>query len=538
MRTCVLPGGRFLYGVHKPSYKVTNLRQQTQCDRLGRDQNNTTVDNRVNFPEDDLEVQKADWIYEIANPLPFRGTTFIGRDWADRSAADYERIKIPAPPLSSMSKIFKDAQIDSKLIETFPRAVLLSLATTSTDPEDLVCLARLSCSFQYNETRQPVGLNYEVDRKQFCRPVISDHDLFEAVANNPALPDQYKIAMVIRPGAQGKSEIVGDFHHQQGTHIYEYLRRNSYIGGGHYAANMAENAIRYRLKDLNMTDMRGLRHLYYQRTYIRLAELLNIVLKKTAFTAEDLECLRIKLLKHPGLEELPWTATLWGWNFGFDFAPSGYRLHASHQQVHQQYAMIPSTIDAYNDGYSLPTGLYTPFSSGDMIQEVIKEYHTKYDRNFFLDYFEATMKNKRMDGRNDLNDSLVVWQDDKVLLFVPKAQTSQWELQLMTKPIEATSFPGNILETDLATRLSLDKGMLKAQQALAGRGAQMVTTIEYSKRLTLKSIGQPLIYSFMPKLPQSPGAFSEAQLRYINGHYPEDFAAVCRQSLAESVDQQ
>ena len=143
-----------------------------------------------------------------------------------------------------------------------------------------------------------------------------------------------------------------------------------------------------------------------------------------------------------------------------------------------------------------------------------------------------------MDGRSDLNESLVVWQDDKVLLFVPKAQTSQWELQLMTKPIEATSFPGNILETDLATRLSLDKGMLKAQQALAGRGAQMVTTIEYSKRLTLKSTGQPLIYSFMPKLPQSPGAFSEAQLRYINGHYPEDFAAVCRQSLAESVDQQ
>jgi hypothetical protein len=125
-----------------------------------------------------------------------------------------------------------------------------------------------------------------------------------------------------------------------------------------------------------------------------------------------------------------------------------------------------------------------------------------------------------------------------VLLFVPKAQTSQWELQLMTKPIKAASFPGNILETDLATRSSLDKGMLKAQQVLAGRGAQMVTTVEYSKRLTLKSTEQPLIYCFMPKLPQSPGAFSEVQLRFINGHYPEDFAAVCRQSLTESGDHQ
>ena len=36
--------------------------------------------------------------------------------------------------------------------------------------------------------------------------------------------------------------------------------------------------------------------------------------------------------------KLPFTSTLWGWNFGFDFAPSGYRLHASHQQIHQQFA--------------------------------------------------------------------------------------------------------------------------------------------------------------------------------------------------------
>ncbi|MBT8359914.1 MAG: hypothetical protein KJO32_03080 [Deltaproteobacteria bacterium] len=538
MRTCVLPGGTFFYGIHKPSYHVSNLRQQTQCDQLGNDQNDNPIDNRINFPEDDLEVQQADWIYEIANPFPFRGTTFIGKDWADRSAADYERIRLTDPPQLSLSQIFKDAQIDTTLIEKLPRPVQLSLATTSTDSEDLVRLAHLSCSFQFNETRQPVGLNYELDSKHICRPAISDDDLFEAVANNPALPDQYKIAMVIRPGAQGESEIIGDFHQNQGTHIYEYLRKNSYIGGGHYAANMAENAIRYRIKDLSQIDLKGLRHLYYQRTYVRLAGLLNLPVKKTTFSAEDLEDLRIMLLNHPNLEKVEWTATLWGWNFGFDFAPSGYRLHASHQQVHQQYAMIPSTIAAYTDNYSPPAGSYTPFSSGDMVQEVIEQYQSIHNRNFFPDYLEATMKNKRMDGRNDLDDSLIVWQDDKVLLFVPKAQTSQWELQLMTKPIKSTSFPGNVLETDLATRSSLDNGMLKAQQALAGRGAQMVTAIEYSKRLTLKSGTQPLIYCFLPKLPQSPGAFSEAHLRFINGHYPEDFAAVCRQSLSDAGDNQ
>jgi len=42
-----------------------------------------------------------------------------------------------------------------------------------------------------------------------------------------------------------------------------------------------------------------------------------------------------------------------------------------------------------------------------------------------------------------------------------------------------------------------------------------------------------LLYAFLPRLPESPGAFSEAQLRWINGHYPEDFAASCRRRLPE-----
>ena len=44
-------------------------------------------------------------------------------------------------------------------------------------------------------------------------------------------------------------------------------------------------------------------------------------------------------------------------------------------------------------------------------------------------------------------------------------------------------------------------------------------------------IDQRLLYSFLPKIPYSMGAFSEAEARYILGHYPEDFAAACRQEF-------
>jgi len=125
-----------------------------------------------------------------------------------------------------------------------------------------------------------------------------------------------------------------------------------------------------------------------------------------------------------------------------------------------------------------------------------------------------------------------------VLLFVPKAQTSQWEVQIITKKREDGSWPGNIIETNAETRTSLDYALLKAQQALAELGAKMVTSIEFSARLgRTQNRQQPLIYAFLPKLPFSMGAFSEAQLRYINGHYPEDFAAACRIALDKLAEQ-
>jgi len=533
MRTCISPDGVFCYGIHKPSYSVRNLRSKTKHQVLGVDQTCKIVDNHINYPDNDVEVTQADWIFEIANPFSFRGTTFIGKRWADRSAENYERIKLAPSTRVSLSQLLSSEHIDERLIAKLPRPLLLSLATSSTDPEDLIQLAHISCLFATTESGNISGLMYRTNDQGDLVAAISDHALFEAVANNPVLPDHYKTAMVIRPGAQGASEIVGDYHHGDETHIYEYLRRNSYIGGGHYAANMAEDAIRYNIESLQQADMAGLRHLYYQRTYIRLADALGVQFNKRHLSEETLEDLRKKILNTMKKQAIPLAATLWGWNFGFDYASSGYRLHASHQQIHQQYALIPHSVEGHQDGFSQSSGSYTPFSSGDMVTEIIEEYHAKYGKHFFENYMQAINNNKRMDGRADRDSSLVVWQDENVMLFVPKAQTSQWELQVITKPDKRGQLSGNVVETDLKTRHSIDNAILKAQQALAGRGASMVSSIEYSKRFDSLERTQPLIYCLLPKLPESPGAFSESQHRFINGHYPEDFAAVCRRELSE-----
>ncbi len=534
MRTCISPTGAFRYGIHKPSYTVRNLRQETRIEELGRDQSGNPVLNELNFPAAEVAVPEADWIYEISNPFPFRGATFIGKAWADRNGSDIERIRLPSGSMLSFTKILASRNISPDLIDALPRPLLLSLATSSTDPDDLVSVAHCCCTFTSSGQDEEVALRYISDACGHSRPDITDHELFEALANNPALPAPYKIAMVIRPGAQGGSEIVGDYHNN--THVYEYLRKNSYIAGGHYAANMSDDAIRYDIDSLHLSDMTGLRHLYYQRTYVRMADLLGIALPSLPLSPEDLEAIRFSILQNPGFYTAACDATLWGWNFGFDFASTGYRLHASHQQIHQQYALIPAEISTCHNGREESLNGFQPFSAGDMVSEVVEHYRRLYKSSFFTDYLRAIENNTRMDGRTDREQSLVVWQDDRVILFVPKAQTSQWELQIMTRPDNLQKWPGTIIETDLATRKSLDKALLKGQQALAGRGARMVTTIELSKRFSSAETAQPLIYSLIPKIPQSPGAFSENQLRFINGHYPEDFATACRQSLQEKSE--
>ncbi len=194
--------------------------------------------------------------------------------------------------------------------------------------------------------------------------------------------------------------------------------------------------------------------------------------------------------------------------------------------------MLPETVPAYSESCRQPVAELPAYSCGDLVAMVIEEYNELYAADFFTDYRAAIFNNRRMDTHNT-QSSLVVWQDDNVLLFVPKAQTSQWELQLMTLPTREGRLPGNILECDSARRASIDRAILIAQNALAALGARMVTSIEYSKRVGAK-LQQPLLYSLLPRLPESPGAFSEAQLRFINGHYPEDFAAACRQALGDA----
>ncbi|MBU1986185.1 MAG: hypothetical protein KJ846_03050, partial [Proteobacteria bacterium] len=301
IRTCVTPEKRFLYGIHKPSYTVCNLRAGKKIERLGSIADaigsEAAQDNRENYPDGTLAISKADWIFEIPNPFPFRGTTFIDQEWAEASAADYRRMSLPIKEQVSLTQVLKQAGVKSTLFDQLPSALLLSLATCSTDPLDLVHLAELSCQMEKDPTGAPVGLAYRRTKHGRFRPIILNHTLFEAVANNPCLPDSYKKVMVVRPGAQGGSEIVGDWPGNGDTHVFEYLRRNSYIASGHYAANMADDAIRYAIKELSLSDMQGLRHLYYQRTYIRLAEKLGLELPtvQKGLTPEQLETLRQKI---------------------------------------------------------------------------------------------------------------------------------------------------------------------------------------------------------------------------------------------------
>lgn len=534
MRTCVSPDGKFLYCVHSPNYRVKNLRQGEMIESLGT-LAGSIQRNAANFPPADIRVEQADTIYEIPHFFPFKGTTFINSRWADARAKNPLAIHLPAAQPVSLSAALAPlvATCTVKTDELFsmlPESVLLALATTSTDPDDLVRLALISCDFTRDPTGTPMGLLYEREEATGrVRAIIRHHALFEAVGNNPHLPDHYKQAMVLRPGAQGGSEIVGAWE-EADHHVFEYLRRNSYIPWGHFAANMANDSVRYDIRCLSREDMSGLRHLYYQRTFVRLAEQLGIPVAadRRTLSAAELEEMRKEILrKLTSRRSSFFDCTLWGWNYGFDFAPSGYRLNASHQQIHQQFALLPSELPVIQAGEQT-RAIMPSFACGDLVADCVNSYAACHDRSFFADLLTCIRNNTRMD-RHPGPSSLIVYEDDQIMLFVPKAQTSQWELQLITlRPV------GNILEADSAMRRALDTGIHLAMQALGGLGVRMVTTIEYAKRFG-QTIDQRLLYSFLPKLPESPGAFSEAQLRWIMGHFPEDFAAACRHRLSTAT---
>jgi hypothetical protein len=525
--TCVAPDGSFVFFVHRPRYRAGNFREKDFVGPLGEDAQGRMIDNRRNFPEDDVEEPGSGAVIEIPNPFPFRGATYILKYAADRAARNPGAIALPAArPVSfsaALAKMLPESSVE-KLLDRLPSPLKLALAVTSTDPRDLIRLARGCCRFVDDPaTGRPTGLRFSKNGAA----EITDHPLFEALANNSHLPDDYKEVMVLRPGVQGGSEIVGEWSDTgAGSHVFEYLRRNSYIPWGHYAANMAHDAIRYRISDLTAGDMTGMRHLYYQRTYFRLAEALGVAPsdRRKRISPDGLEALRGRIQSRLAADPSAgstFAATLWGWNFGFDYAPTGYRLHASHQQIHQQYAMIPRGLEASGESAAGPL-----YACGDLVADFCRRYRDATGRPFFETYLAAIRRNRRVDGLAERTQSLVVFEDEACLLFVPKAQTAQWELQLMTAaPV------GNVLETDDRTRRSLDRAILAAVKILEKMGAKMITTIEFSKRFDDPGKDQRLLYVFLPRLPESPGAFSEAQLRWINGHYPEDFAAACRVHL-------
>ena len=536
LRTCVLPSGNFIYGIHKPRFYADNFRENDFIESLGQFSDGRLIENHSNFPHGTVEELEADTIFEIPNPFAFRGTTYISKSWADEKAKNPELIFLPSPANMSFSGFIKKwfghhcelLKNREMLFESLPEQMLLAMASTGTDPEDLVALAKLSCEFLLKpDGKKPEGLIYKKTKTGQVKPIIKNNALFETLINNYYLPDSYKKVMVLRPGVQGNSEIIGESK-DDNSHVFEYLRRNSYIPWGHYAANMAHDAIRYRLCDLTFADLAGMRHLYYQRTYARLARELGIPIAATRrrFSTEQMESTRISILEklssNKNSESLFFNCTLWGWNYGFDFSPSKYRLHASHQQIHQQFALIPATVQSQTGEHLIPS-----FACGDMIAEFIHDFRKETGKPFFDCYIQAIRNNHRMDRKQEKR-SLIIYENKHVMVFVPKAQTSQWEIQLIClEPV------GNILEANIQIRNSLDRAMLTIMKILADLGARMVTTIEYAKRFDSEDSDQRLIYAFLPKLPHSPGAFSEAQLRWINGHYPEDFAVTCRKKMEE-----
>jgi len=545
LKTCVHPAGKFICGIHKPGFNVINMRENNYVGALGLLTDNTPFENLANFPPGTVEEPNADIIYEIPNPFPFRGVTYITKSWAEEKSQNPSAIMLPEPPEVSLTNTIKiwfgknqlTPEKKEKIFQTLPQALQLATAKISKDPEDLICLAGLCCEFIVDDkTQEPTGLRYRKNEHGLVRPVIKDKMLYEVIANNANLPDEYKRVMVLKPGVQGGSEIVGEWSNVNTggtTHVFEYLRRNSYIPWGHYAANMADDSVRYRVNDLSETDMHALRHLYYQRTFIRLAQGLGISIEceRRCLLEQELEDLRIQVVDalqaSSKRDHLEFNRTLWGWNFGFDYAPSKYRLHASHQQIHQQFAMVPAAVQMapISSGSDSSGDMMAAYACGDLIADFIGQYRHQTGKIFFETYIQAISDNQRLDGKGK-ERSLIIFEDENVMLFVPKAQTSQWEIQLMTRqPV------GNILEADLKTRHAIDNAILSAVQILERMGAKMITSIEYSKSFNAKDDDQRLIYAFLPRLPESPGAFSEAQLRWINGHYPEDFAAACRMKM-------
>jgi len=534
INTCVLPSGCFTWGNHDPEYEVFNLRINSEINKLGLDIEGNDVANQQNFPQTNINVLNKGQIIEIINPFPCFGATYIIKNQADRFSLPRFAPYIPhQSDISNPDTEFLELLLKGSLsynnknftLKSLGRRLLMALAKITDNPEILIEILKLSCEMTFDENGMPSGMLYLKNNYNILKPVIYDHELFEIATNNSNLPDEYKLNAVLKPGVQGDSPIVGEYLNGK-THIWEYLRANSYIPWGHYASNMAHDSVRYSAGDITHDDMIGLRHLYYQRVYINMAIETGILLpEKPKFNEYSAKLEDIRLLIINKIQEgasLSFNATIWGWNYGFDYSASGFRLNASHQQTHQQYAFIKREISSDNHD------CFKTFALGDYLSNFIKDYKNYHNVSFFESYIKAICNNSRFDNRDDLPKSLIIHEDENCMLFAPKAQRCHGELQIMTKkPV------GNILFCDIETRKSLDRAIYLGIKALHHIGAKMVTSYEISSRFDDYDSDQRLIYCMLPRHPQSPGAFSEKMERWVTGHYPEDFAGHLREKIKD-----
>ena len=164
LRTCVSPTGRFVYGVHRPHFTADNFRESTELTDLGILPDGSRHRNTANFPTGKVREPAADWIFEIPNAFPFRGTTYIGKAWADARAGNTEAIMLPKAPDISYFRSHSDEHSATRGIRNLPRPLQLALAVTSTDDRDLCCLAHLACTFCMDkQSNRPRGLAFEKD---------------------------------------------------------------------------------------------------------------------------------------------------------------------------------------------------------------------------------------------------------------------------------------------------------------------------------------------------------------------------------------
>jgi len=218
---------------------------------------------------------------------------------------------------------------------------------------------------------------------------------------------------------------------------------------------------------------------------------------------------------------------MWGWNFGFDLSPSGYRLNASHQQIHQQFAIVPKYTPGFINGKNDEShSLFPTYTQGDEIARFCRGFRNSTGKKFFKTYINAIKNNRRMDGSKDKAKSLIFYQDENIMGFVPKAQRTQGEVQIMT-----TAKCGNILEADSTVRKSLDMAILTTVRMLEKLGVEMMICYETSERFDNPDNDQRLMYTFIPRHPKSPGTYSQWLYRWIIGHYPEDFAHACNKAV-------